>query len=141
MSSSANTESYAEVCRELVRRACYLQRISKQDLAAQLGLHPKAIGAQVYRGQLGLPKAIALAERAEATPEELLTLQRAWLLERTHRDAKPVMARLLAMIDSHRSELIAVSKFLREQNLFEQYLRTRGETSVLDNTSSTLPRL
>jgi hypothetical protein len=114
--------SYGDICREFVRRACFLHRMSRADLADRLGIQEASIGTQVYRGQLGYEKAMALAELAGASEEECASTHMAWLDGRTRGDTRWTFRTLM----KYREEIATVQAFLKAKGLFDEYVASQG---------------
>jgi transcriptional regulator with XRE-family HTH domain len=117
---------YGDICREFVRRACFLHRLSRADLAERLGIQDASIGTQVYRGQLGFEKAMVLAELAHATDEECAATHMAWLSSRGRTEAKRYTRRSFQMLMDYREEVDRFDSFLKEKGLFDEYMTWRG---------------
>lgn len=114
--------TYGEICREFARRACFYERLSKGDLGERLGIQPRNVSTQVYRGQISLGKAMQLAEWAHASVQEMAQMERAWLQQKADKDVRGVIRRMARMIERYREEMDRVDAFLKKKGLWEEYV-------------------
>ncbi len=118
--------SYGDICRELVRRACFFEDLQVSELGRHLGIDGKNTSTVVYRGELAFPKALELAEMARATVPEMAQMERAWLRRKADKDVRGVLTRCFRMIERYREEMENIDAFLKEQGLWEEYVKRRG---------------
>lgn len=121
-----NELPFCDWIRELVRRICDRDGVTRQEVADRLGVHLHSISAAAYRAAIGCELALKLAEMAEASPEERHSIELAWLEAKCAVRRDDALLRAVRLMNDSLEERRLILHWISEQSLLAKYCEWRG---------------